>query len=429
MSGKMKGKYIFLLLFCSYVYSAEAQIQSSFRENPLSLVSFLEKVRKGNLEYISEQLNVSIAEADLAASRVFPDPELSFVYSNNDDKNLGMGQSVEAGLSYPVNLGNKRGAGITLSKSKLELSSLLLDTYFRNLRAEAARTYYSALAGQKINALEKETYDQLHRLAVADSIKLTAGEGSRLDAMQSMVEARSQLSQVFQSTADMEISLLEMLKIQGLKVSDTLYYPTDNFPVSDTIFDLAALTSVALRNRGELMAAIKNREISENNLRLIKATRAPDINLQAGYSYNTASSNIIAPAPKYNSISAGISVPLKFSGFNRGAVRSAELALQQSEIEGKDTEMQVVSEVFSAFSNFSAQARKAELYSSGIVTEAKKILDGRIYSYQRGETGLTDVLTAQRSYIELEKNYIRTMFDYSSALIDLELAAGIWTIR
>jgi len=64
----------------------------------------------------------------------------------------------------------------------------------------------------------------------------------------------------------------------------------------------------------------------------------------------------------------------------------------------------------------------------GLVEDAGKILQGRIYSYQHGESGLIDVLNAQRTYIELQLNHVEALLEYTAALIELERAAGIWDL-
>jgi cobalt-zinc-cadmium efflux system outer membrane protein len=69
-----------------------------------------------------------------------------------------------------------------------------------------------------------------------------------------------------------------------------------------------------------------------------------------------------------------------------------------------------------------------ENYSKGLAEDALKILQGRIYSYLHGESGLIDVLNAQRTYIELQLNQLDTLFNYTSALIELQRAAGTWDL-
>ena len=149
-----------------------AQDKEDHKKMPISLSNYLSNVSKGNLEFIANQFNVSIAEAELKAAKVFPDPEISLGYSNNEDKRLQMGQSVESGIRYPINFGNKRGAGIALAISNHEVSQILLNAYFQNLRADAALSYFATLRDYRIYQLQKTIYEQLSRLASADSIRL-----------------------------------------------------------------------------------------------------------------------------------------------------------------------------------------------------------------------------------------------------------------
>lgn len=414
-----------LFTFLHVLYSQEEII---YKNNPVTLSQFLSGVIKGNLEYIAGQFNVSIAEAELKAAKVFPDPEVSIGYSNNEDRTLQMGQSVEAGISYPINLGNKRGAEIALARSNHELSQLMLNAYFQNLRADAALSYFATLRDYRISQLQENIYEQLSRLAYVDSIRLKNGETTGLDALQSSLEARSQLTEVFQSKADMQNASVNLMRLQGKNNFDTLDNPSDDFPYKEYDFKLNELLQNAVENRADLLAAIKNKEVSEKNLRLLKANRAFEINLETGYSYNSIVKNDIAPAPAYNGLSAGITIPFKFSSLNKGSVEAADMAIKQSQTLLTDAELQITSEVIQAYNNFVVQKKKVDHYNRGLAEDAGKILQGRIYSYQHGESGLLDVLNAQRTYIELQLNHLEALFDYTSALIDIERAAGIWDI-
>lgn len=53
---------------------------------------------------------------------------------------------------------------------------------------------------------------------------------------------------------------------------------------------------------------------------------------------------------------------------------------------------------------------------------------GKIYSYDRGETSLLEVLNAQRTYDEVRILYIETLYNYAASLVELETSAGIWDI-
>jgi len=335
---------------------------------------------------------------------------------------------MEAGINYQINTGNKRKAGINLARSQYEFSELFLESYFQNLRADAALCYFAGVKSREKYLLMVNMQKQVQELAYADSIRNAAGELSNLDALQSSLEARSVKAEVFKFYADMKNTLLNLMVLQGMKLTDSLIIPSDKMTFAIRDFNLPELLKSAIENRADLLAAIKNREISENNLKLLRAQRSFEFNLNAGYSYNTIVRNEIAPAPAYNGLTAGISVPLKFSDLNKGPVNAAELNVRKNMAIIDEYELQVRAAVIRSFNNYNALGQKAGHLNSGLIEDAEKILNGRILSYQRGETDLIGVINAQRTYIGLQLDYIDALYDFTSSLIELERAAGIWDI-
>jgi Outer membrane protein len=58
------------------------------------------------------------------------------------------------------------------------------------------------------------------------------------------------------------------------------------------------------------------------------------------------------------------------------------------------------------------------------MTSALQVLNGKLYAYQRGETSLLEVLTAQHTYNELQKDYATSVYDCMVALVELERSVG-----
>ena len=67
-------------------------------------------------------------------------------------------------------------------------------------------------------------------------------------------------------------------------------------------------------------------------------------------------------------------------------------------------------------------------YETRLLKQAQEVLDAKIYSYNRGEVSLLEVLNAQRTFDEVQAQYIETLFNYNAALVELEKAVGIWDI-
>ncbi|MGV8139019.1 MAG: TolC family protein [Mangrovibacterium sp.] len=425
----MKRTLFITIISLLTVLNLYGQSAEGIKQVPLSLSEYLSGVTKGNLGYVAEQFNVSIAEAQLKATKVLADPEISLAYSNNEDQTMMMGQGLDASISYPFNLGNRRRANISLAKSQKELAQSALDAYFQNLRAEAALSYFEALRQKNLLQLQKDIYDWLYKLAETDSFRLRAGTINATDALQTALEARSQRNQVFQSEADFRASLIHLSQLQGKIFPDTLLLPSGEFPFQQKDFNLTELVQSALERRSDLQMAIRNREISEKQLRLIQANRAFDFSLDVGYSHSSVVKNEIAPAPAFNSYSAGITVPLKFSSLNRGETEAAKSSVNQSEMVLKDIRLQITSEITRLWFAFKAIEKQLHQYKNGLIDDAAKVLEARTYAYQRGETGLIDLLNARHMFSDLQVEYYETLYRYTEALVMLEKGAGIWDIE
>lgn len=417
-------KSIILLSFLCITGSGYTQ-----EKQVLTFNEYLNNVKNSNISYLAEKYNVDIADANVKAAKVFPDPELSVSYANNQNWNLQMGYGVDAELSYTLELGGKRKARIRLAQSEKEMTGALLEDYFRNLRADATIAYLTALKQKKLYEIQKSSYKQMLGLAHADSIRFRLGSIMEVDARQSKLEAATMLNDVYTSEGDLQDILVQLQLFQGKKnmklpdsIAGELFY-------SKCEFNLHELIAMAQNNRADLQAALKSKEVSQNNLRLAKANLAIDLGLSIGGSYSSEVLNEIAPAPAFKGVTAGISIPLKFSNTNKGELRVAQLAATQNEMQYQATELQISSEVAQAYNKYKIVCRQAEQFSTGLLNEAETIFKKKVYSYERGETSILELLNAQRTYNDIQINYNETLYNCASTLVELERACGIWNIE
>ena len=90
--------------------------------------------------------------------------------------------------------------------------------------------------------------------------------------------------------------------------------------------------------------------------------------------------------------------------------------------------LQIQAEITQAWFNYEAEKKKIAQYKAGVLEDSQKVLDGMVYKYKRGETSILDVLVAQRTYNEVQQEYLETMKGYAASLVALESACGIWDI-
>ncbi len=418
----MKKQIILMsLMACSICLQAQT-VRS------LTYSQYLEKVHAGNLDYAAGKLNVSAAKADVVAAKVFNDPELSVEYSNNQDHKLHMGQSVEVGLTQTLSPG-KRGAAIKLARSESELSEALLADFLRNLRAEATVAYLEVQKQKQMCEVKKNSCANLCDLAKSDSIWFASGKIMEVEAIQSSLEAGIMRNEVLQSEAELRNACLSLALMMGTVTGDTLYMPQGELEPVARLFVLDELIANALDNRSDLAAALKNTEVARRALIVVRRDKLPDIDLSLSISHNNRVYNEEAPAPDFNGVTAGIAFPLKFSALNKGAVHAAKFRARQAEVQYTQARLQVQTEVIQAYQQFQSLSDQLRHYNNGMLKQAKDVLDGKIYSYHRGEVPLLEYLNAQRTYDDVQAQYIETLYNYNVSLVELEKSAGIWDME
>lgn len=188
--------------------------------------------------------------------------------------------------------------------------------------------------------------------------------------------------------------------------------------------DCETLVRKAVVSRRDLAAARLTEEAAQAEVVLSRRERRPDVELSAAASYNTRVRNEEAPAPEFVGYSVGLSIPLPLSTVNRGVVRAGQYRAQQAQLQVQSLEAQVRVEVVQAFNSYEAARLRVEDYDAGLLEQSRQVLQGRFYAYQRGETSLLELLTAQHAYNDMLQSYAEALHDCNVALVALMRAVG-----
>lgn len=426
----MKSKYTILsificLLFIPIIVPAQV-VDTTFAKKQLNYIDFIQQVKNNNLEYAAQKYTVNLAEAEVENAKIIPDIEWN-IEGNSNQKH--MGNNLETGLGWTIELGGKRKARIDLAKSQVDLNRYLLQDYLRNLYADASLQFLECIQNKNLLDVQLNSYKTLSNLAASDSIRYKLGDITLTDSKQSKLEAQFMLNEVFKAESEWKNSLYALNLIMGKSQKDTLYTANSNFTDFTRDFDLADLITTAQNNRADLQAALQNKEVSQKMLKLAKANRVMDLGISAGMQFNGKATNEEAPSPYHTGVTAGLSIPLRFLNNRKGEVQTAHYTIQQADLEYKQVELQIQTEVTQAYQNYVNTKKQMQQFSNGLLSESKAILEGKIYSYKRGNTSLLEVLDAQRTYNDVQENYYQTLYNFCSALVRLERTVGIWDIN
>ena len=413
-STKMKKIFNLLLL---------ALLPLGLLAQSMTYDQYIRTVAEKNVSYLAEQYNVDIAQANLQAAKVFNDPELSVDYGNNQDWYMYMGQSWEFGLSYDLDLAGVRRARIRTARNEKEITEASVIAYLSNLRFEAAQAWAEAWRlKQSCDVLQANVRD-MQQIAESDSIRLSVGDIGRTDATQSKLEAQALEGELIALQAEYKNALMALSLLCGGEPITAM--TDDELPQKALSYSEEELFRVAENNRADLKAAELSHTLSVNNLRLVKASRAMEMSLSLGYSYNSEVRNEIAPAPKFNGLSVGIAIPLKFSSLNRGERRAAEHQVTQSQKYYEASLLQIRTEAAQALNAYEAAKVVLQKYNSNMMADARQIVESRKIGYQKGDTSLIELLAAQQTYRDVMQAYIDACSNHFVCYAQLENALGL----
>ncbi|MCC8019676.1 MAG: TolC family protein [Rikenellaceae bacterium] len=371
---------------------------------------YLDMVMNRNHGLAAEYFRTAIAEAELKAARVINDPELTFEGSKEV-------WSLE--LGYTVEFGRKRGARIRQARTFAEMERQEVELYAAELRLAAAEAYIEAVAEAEMLEVRRSSYEYMLEMSRSDSLRFLAGEITENDARQSSLEARTLLGEVYRQEGDYMASLVVLGFYAGVR-ADTLLVPTGDIRADINAAPLPLLIERGQEMRTETALANLGIEMARRELAIARSDRKPDVDVFLGYERDWK-----GLLPRKHMLTGGVTIPLKFSSANKGAVRAATLAVGQEMRAESGVRAEIEAEIAAAYYIYVAALRNYDHYRSGIMEEARRVLDGFVYGYRAGETDILEVLIAQRTYNETREQFIESRKEARLAAVNLQYACGM----
>lgn len=408
-----------IVLSCLLLLAA----MSTASAQTLNFNTYIDSIRCRNASFLAQQLNVDISKAEVQAAHATDDPALSVEYGNNSDWNIEMGQSVSAEISKAIAPG-KLAARVAVAKQQLTVSQAESADYWRNLKADASIDFYNALLAKELLSIDSQAYQNMAALAASDSLRFVKGEISELDMLQSRLEQYRAHQELNSKRTDYMNALLVLDQQLGAPAQGTRAV-IGSLAVPTEMFSLPQLLEHAFNSRADLVAAEQSVVLVQKEDRLALKERRSDVEMALGANYNTQVMNEEAPAPQFVGYTVGLSIPLPVASVNAGVRKAGKLRLQQAELERQSLRNEVHGEVLRAYNVYLASLQKVKSYSEHLMSNANKVLDGKLYAYQRGDTSLLEVLSAQHTYNEIQEEYATCLYDCMVALAELQRSAGL----
>jgi cobalt-zinc-cadmium efflux system outer membrane protein len=107
---------------------APITLQPGLKTQQIDFKTFLQEVEQSNLDYAAQRYNIPIAEAQVTAAKVFPNPTVQSGYST-DVSHEQQATTYSGGVTQTILLGGKIRARTALAKSNLMVSAAQLEDF------------------------------------------------------------------------------------------------------------------------------------------------------------------------------------------------------------------------------------------------------------------------------------------------------------
>src|SRR3984893_984466 len=396
----------------------------------ITFEDYVTQVLRSNLALAVQKSNVDLSKAAVTSARVTPDWSVDVGLPTVDISNQGQPTNFSTGLNIPIELGGKGGKRVHAALADVSTAGFDYDDAVRQLRATAAEAFIGSLSARSILQSSYKSLGQFDRIVEVNEQRVRVGDIGDIELMQSRVDRDQFKAGVIGAQADVysaDLALAQQLG-QADKLSAQMPVPTGSLEVPVRTFDLDALVTGALQKRSDVLSRQRAVQAAGLRVELMQANLIPDLGVSGSYSHTgTGTGGFVQPPD--NTLGASLSINLPFSRWrHQGEIETARASRTQAELQLRAAQIQVESEVRDAYSRYQASVSRLKLYQGGVLKEADRVLQARLYAYQRGGATLLEVIDAQKTSATIYLAYSQELADNANALVTLEEAAAMWDV-
>lgn len=337
-------------------------------------------------------------------------------YKNDNAMGVSVNETVYNG---GANLAALREAQIALKGQVETLRATRL-----NVELEAKRLYYGLLLAYETKRIAKDLVEQAKSHYEQVEHNFEQGTSSKFDVLQSKVQVSLLMPQLINAENSIDLIIAEMNKLLGLKISDKLVI-SDKLIYEPIEIKERDFLKEAYLNDPEMILKSLGIDMSKWAIKYAKAGWLPQVDASAEYLYRSNNlGNMFNNTHSNWNIGFSVRVPI-FDGFSTKAKVEAARAKYMQAVIGKENLADQVAvdvrqaclDLVEASSIISAQEDSLE--------DAKEALKISYVRYDNGVGINLDVLDAQVSLANVEKNLAEGIYDYIMAKARLDRVMGV----
>jgi outer membrane protein TolC len=348
-------------------------------------------------------------------------------FSDNTEKINGqVSNAASAGInaSWDIFSGYKAQAKYAQLRELKEISDLNTRFEIEDLIANVTAEYYYLIQQKRhkdnlafILSISKE------RVRIA-RINRELGSRSKLELLQAQVDFNSDSSALVRQQQQILASEIRLKTLMG-ELKHAHIVPDSSINLLPELI-YSTLLEKTLNENTQLQIAAKQINLSEHDLKIMRANSYPYLRLTSGYNYNFNLYNKGTAKKTNNSgLDYGLTVgiPVFDGGNRRREIKNAQIALKNKELAQLEAQLDVVAKLQEIYSSYSNYLGLIMMERQNLKT-AHENYETAAIRYRLGELAGIDMREAQNSLQDAEKRLLDVEYNAKIDEISLMMLSG-----
>ncbi|MDX2152541.1 MAG: TolC family protein [Bryobacteraceae bacterium] len=316
-------------------------------------------------------------------------------------------------LQQPIETGGKRNRRVEAASLAVERAERERDVLRWTIAARVRQAYWQAAGARRIYDLFAETVRNFGQVVEYHELRVREGAMAEVDLIRIRLEAERLAIAANAASLEADRARIALFREMGATEFPAVTYadPLDQWPGAIP----APNVEQALENRPDLRLARTAVEASRRNVALQRANATPNVDLVFGWKRTSGLDTMIG----------GLQWDLPFLNRNQGNVAAAGGELRAAEASLAAASALARAEVNSARADYEIRRRQVTQYLGTLrdrAAESQRIAQA---AYREGGSDLLRLLDAERTQIEAQVLYYRTLAEYRQSIAALESAMGV----
>jgi cobalt-zinc-cadmium efflux system outer membrane protein len=376
---------------------------------PLTLDELEQIALASNPTLEQARMAVRAAQGRHVQSGLYPNPVIGYVGDEMGDEGRAGFQGGR--LSQEIVTGGKLALGQSAAGHAVQSARSAWDAQRWRVLNDVRAGYYEVLMAQKTLEVNRQlVHVGDEGVQVAEKL-LAAMEASKADVLQAQIEAETARLGLHQAENRRRAAWRRLAAVLGCPEMETqpLAGRLDADLPELQWEDVLAQVTAQSPELAEAWAKVQQARCEAARQ---CALRTPNVEVEAGVRYDNAGGYTVADV--------GVSLPLPIFDRNQGNIIRAQSELIATHKEVRRVELALRERLAARFEKYANAREQVDTYARTILPHAKTSLDLISTGYRQGEFGYLTLLTSQRTFFNVNLQYLAALGELWATSVDLE---------